>query len=78
MNVIKFHLMKTSQIILTSVLIRLHNIRVGKTHPRTSHEGPEGEIEIELYPFFNLSAKCEWVVNATPRLLSPGKETRYP
>ena len=37
----------------------------GKVHPRTSHEGPEGAV-VYLYSFFNLGARCRWVVNATP------------
>jgi hypothetical protein len=43
MNVITFCLMNASQIILTTILIWLRKARVGKSHPRTSHEGPEGE-----------------------------------
>jgi len=38
--------------------------------PRTVHdEGPEGGIEVYLYSFFNLGARCGWVVNATHRPL---------
>jgi hypothetical protein len=43
-----------------------------KVHPRTGHEGPEGEY----YSFCNLGARCGWVVDATPRPLYP--ITRYP
>jgi hypothetical protein len=34
--------------------------------------------ELKLYSFFNLGARCGLVVNATPRPLYPGKDTRYP
>jgi len=48
----------------------------GKVHSRTGYKDPEGEVQ--LYSFFNLSAKWGWVVIATPQPLYPGKETRYP
>jgi hypothetical protein len=38
----------------------------GKGHPRTGHEGPEGE-----YSSFNLDARWGWVVSATLRPLYP-------
>jgi len=41
----------------------------GKVHPRTHHEGPEGE---QLYSSTLLSTSVldgGWVVNATPRLI---------
>jgi len=41
----------------------------GKVHPRTDHEGPEGEVQI--YSFFNLGSRWGWFVNATPRPLYP-------
>ena len=59
MNVVKFYLMKTSQIILTSILIWLHNTRVGKTHPRTSHEVPEGCPE-SICPFWISREPVAW------------------
>ena len=37
-----------------------------KTDPRRGREGLRGEIEVLLYSFLNLSARCGWVVNATP------------
>ena len=46
----------------------------GKVHPRTGHDGPEGEYS----SFFILGARCGWVVNATPRMLFPSGMTRYP
>jgi len=30
-----------------------------------------GEVEVELYSFFNLGPRSGWVVNATPRPLYP-------
>jgi hypothetical protein len=45
----------------------------GKFHsnrPRT----PKGGVEVEHYSFFNLGARCEWVVKATLRPLYPGKD----
>jgi hypothetical protein len=47
-----------------------------KVHPRTGHRDPEGEQRYN-YSFFNLNARCGWVINATPRPLYPHK-TRYP
>jgi len=37
----------------------------GKVHPRTSHGGPEGGVEVELYSFFNFGAR--WSGWSTPR-----------
>jgi len=34
--------------------------------------------DVYLYPFFNLSARCGWVVNARPRPPFPLGKTRYP
>ena len=39
---------------------------------------PGGGVEIYMYSFFNLGAGWWWVVNVTPRPLSPVKDTRYP
>ena len=39
---------------------------------------PKGEVEVQLYSFFNLGDRWRWVVNATLRSLYPGAETRYP
>jgi hypothetical protein len=36
--------------------------------------GPRGGVEAEIYSFFNLGARWEWVVNATPRPLYPHPE----
>jgi hypothetical protein len=36
-----------------------------------------GSIGIALL-FFYLGARWGWVVNSTPRLFTPGKETQYP
>jgi hypothetical protein len=37
---------------------------------RRSKEG----LEVQFYSFFNLGAAWGWVVNDTPRLLTPGKD----
>jgi hypothetical protein len=34
-----------------------HFLIKGKVYSRTGHEGPEGRIEVNLYSFFNLSAR---------------------
>jgi hypothetical protein len=33
------------------------HVSLCKVHPTTGHEGPEGEIQIWLYSFFNLGAR---------------------
>jgi hypothetical protein len=46
----------------------------GKAHPRTGHEVPEGEAEVQLYSFFHLGAV--WRVGGqrhAPSALPPGK-----
>ena len=45
-----------------------------KFHTRTGHEEPEGE----LYPSFNLGARCGRMVNATPRQFYPRKRAGTP
>jgi hypothetical protein len=45
----------------------------GKGHPRTGHEGPEGELR-HNYSFFNLGARWGWVVSVTPRPLYSWKD----
>ena len=42
-----------------------------KGHPRTDHEGPDGEQRYKLYSFLNLGARWGWVVSATPWPLYP-------
>jgi len=44
-------------------------VGLGKVHPTTGHDGPEGDYRYE-YPFFNLGAK--WGGRPTPR---PGRFT---
>jgi hypothetical protein len=41
-----------------------------KVLPITRDEDRE-EAEVWFYYFFNLGARCKWVVNATPRLPDP-------
>jgi hypothetical protein len=42
----------------------------GKVLPLTGHEDPGG-VEVQLYSYFKLDARWEWVVNTTPRPLYP-------
>ena len=49
----------------------------GKVHPRTGHEDPEG-VEVYLYPFFNLGARCSGWSTPRPDRSTHGKENRYP
>jgi len=35
---------------------------------------PRGRVEVKLYSFFYLDARCRRVVNAASRLLYPGKD----
>jgi len=42
-----------------------------KFYSRTRHEGTESGVEVYLYSFFNLGARWEWLVKATPRPLYP-------
>jgi hypothetical protein len=59
------HHCRITRVIYKSLCI-IQSIKVnGKSHPRTGHEGPE-VVEVWLYSFFNLVARWEWVVNATP------------
>ena len=46
-----------------------------KVHPRTGHEGPEGEQRYTLL-FLSPRRQMGWVVNATPRPLYPRKSSR--
>ena len=48
-------------------------LNVGKVHSRTFNEGPEAEIEVKLYSFFNLGARS----GSTPRpeSFTPGKRS---
>ena len=41
----------------------------GKVHPRTGHEGPEGEYRYIALVFLKPRYWMGWVVNATPRPL---------
>ena len=51
----------------TILLLMCKNVTLFRYTP----SGNRGEVEIQLYSFFNLGARCEWVVNATPRPLYP-------
>ena len=42
-----------------------------KIYPRKEHKVPEGGVVVYLYSFFNLGARCGWMVNVTPRPLYP-------
>ena len=43
----------------------------------TYHEDP-GVVEVYIYSFFKLGARCGWVVNATPRPLYPWERDPVP
>ena len=63
---------------VTSVSYSIPNtehVKNVKVHPIPGHESP---VEVQLYSFFNLGARCGWVVSATPRPLLPPGNTRYP
>jgi hypothetical protein len=60
-----------------TAVFKLYKVK-DKIEPRTGHEGPVGELRYSPYPFFNLSARWGWVVNATPRPLYPSGKTQYP
>jgi hypothetical protein len=47
-----------------------------KIHPIRIYKVPKVEQKY-FYSFFNLGERWVWVVNATCRLFTPGKETRY-
>jgi len=49
----------------------------GKVRPRTSQEGLDGEQRY-LYSFFDLGARCWWVVKATPLPLYPWERHPVP
>jgi len=48
-----------------------------KVHPRTGHDDPE-RVEVYLYSFFSLSARCRGWSTPRPDRFTHGKETRYP
>ena len=39
---------------------------------------PRGGVEVQLYSFFNLGARCCWVVNATPQSIYPRERDTLP
>ena len=49
----------------------------GKGHPRTGHEGPEGNRWIAVL-FLQHGARWGWVVKATPRPLYPWERYQVP
>jgi hypothetical protein len=44
---------------------------MNKVHCTNCHDVTEGLVEVKLYSFFNIVARCGWVVNATPQPLYP-------
>jgi len=50
----------------------------GKVHPRTGHEGPEGECRYSSTLFFNLGADGGGWSTPCPGHLTPRKESWYP
>jgi len=47
-----------------------------KCHPRTGHEGPEGEQRNSST--LSLTSALDWVINATPRPLYPRERELLP
>ena len=41
--------------------------------PQKRPRKPRGRVEVQLYSFFNLGARCGWVINATPVRFTPRK-----
>jgi hypothetical protein len=61
---------------MTAVLSEIHtNALCGPSYlavevlPITGHEGPRGEVEVQLYSFFNIGGRWGWVLIDTPRPL---------
>ena len=46
--------------------------------PYSKLRRPRGGVEVQLYSYFNLEARCGWVISATPRPLYPSWENGYP
>jgi len=46
----------------------------GKAQPRTGYEGSEREIEVSLYSFFNLGARCGGRSKPRPDRYTPGTD----
>jgi len=67
------------QVFVRSVLSKLkyfmwtyiHTYGTGKVHPKTGHEGPEGEYRCNSTLSLTSALDGGWVVDATPRLLYP-------
>ena len=60
--------------------LKAPNIKVkAKVRPITGREGPEGEYMYgSIRSLTSAAARWGWVVNATPRLLTSGRDTQYP
>jgi hypothetical protein len=50
----------------------------GKVHPRTGHEGSEGELRYSSTLFLTLALDEGVWSTLRPGRFTPGKETRYP
>jgi hypothetical protein len=57
----------------TPTLRRLHGIGKGKVHPRTGHEGPEGEQMYRSTPPSTLALMGVGGQRHAPAVLPPGK-----
>ena len=67
-------LSQSSSSVQGSIINNNNNNNNGKVHPRTRYEGI-GSL-LKRYSFFNLGAKWEWVIVATPQpLYPPGKRS---
>jgi hypothetical protein len=60
--------------------LKAPNIKVkAKVRRITGHEGPEGEYMYgSIRSLTSAAARWGWVVNATPRLLTSGRDNQYP
>jgi len=75
------------QVFVRSVLSKLkyfmwtyiHAYGTEKVHPKTGHEGPEGEYRYNSTLLLTSALDRGWVVDATPRLIYPPvKKNWYP
>jgi len=56
---------------LVSMYLASITYEFNSVSPENRLRRPRGEVEVQLYSFFNLGARWGWVVNATPRPLYP-------
>ena len=54
------------------VSVKVTTVKEGQSSPYNRPCRNSGGAEVRLYSFINLGTRWEWVVNATPRSLTPG------